>query len=49
MADKAVLVDFKTVLVAANPSRFANKDALEEIYRVLSPGGAFGMIWVDVL
>ncbi|CAF9928856.1 MAG: hypothetical protein ALECFALPRED_004158, partial [Alectoria fallacina] len=24
---------------------FANKDALEEIYRVLSPSGLFGMIW----
>lgn len=25
--------------------RFANKEALEEIYRVLIPGGVFGMIW----
>ena len=25
--------------------RFANMEALEEIYRVLIPGGVFGMIW----
>ncbi len=25
--------------------RFANKDALKEIHRVLQPGGVFGMIW----
>lgn len=46
MANNAVLDGFSTVLVAANSPRFANKDALQEIYRVLSPGGAFGMIWV---
>lgn len=46
MANNAVLDGFSTVLVAANPPRFANKDALQEIHRVLSPGGAFGMIWV---
>lgn len=27
------------------PSRFANKEALEEIHRVMRPGGVFGMIW----
>lgn len=32
--------------VAANHLRFANKDALEEIYRIMFPGGAFGMILV---
>ena len=32
--------------VDADHPRFANKNALEEIYRVLSPSGAFGMIWV---
>ena len=31
---------------AANHLRFANKTALEEIYRVISPGGTLGMIWV---
>ena len=25
--------------------RFANKEALNEIHRVLKVGGAFGMIW----
>lgn len=25
--------------------RFANRDALEEIHRVLKPGGYFGVIW----
>lgn len=33
------------VIVAQAFHWFANKNALEEIYRVLSPGGAFGMIW----
>ena len=26
-------------------SRFANEQSLEEIYRVLVPGGNLGMIW----
>ena len=34
------------MLVATDLQRFANSNALNEIYRVLSPGGAFGMIWV---
>ncbi|CAD6585348.1 MAG: hypothetical protein ASARMPREDX12_001971 [Alectoria sarmentosa] len=33
------------VIVAQAFHWFANKNALEEIYRVLSPSGAFGMIW----
>ena len=44
-AEKAFLL--LSHVVAADHPRFANKDALEEIYRVLSPGGAFGMIWVN--
>ena len=39
----------QTVIVAANPPRFPNEDALKEIHRVLSPGGAFGMIWVPLI
>lgn len=46
MANNAVLDGLSTGLVAADPPRFANEDALQEIHRVLSPGGAFGMIWV---
>lgn len=44
-AEKASLLVSR--ILAADHPRFANKNALEEIYRVLSPGGAFGMIWVN--
>ena len=29
----------------ADVFRFANEESLEEIYRVLVPGGTLGMIW----
>lgn len=45
-AETAFLLSSLTV--AATHLRFANKDALEEIYRVISPGGTFGMIWVNL-
>lgn len=41
-----VAVGFLTA--AAYYLRFANKGVLEEIYRVLVPGGSFGMIWVKL-
>ena len=34
---------FVSQLIRTN--RFADMEALQEIYRVLIPGGVFGMIW----
>ncbi|CAO1596610.1 hypothetical protein XANCAGTX0491_000444 [Xanthoria calcicola] len=36
---------FASKSLDADGTRFATDDALEEIYRILAPGGSFGMIW----
>lgn len=36
---------FSSSSLDADGTRFATDDALEEIYRILIPGGTFGMIW----
>ena len=38
-------VDVGEITLTLHLGRFSNDESLQEIYRVLAPGGAFGMIW----